>query len=309
MSIRFRKSVSLTKGVRLNFSKSGIGISAGVKGARIGVGSKGAYVSSGIPGTGLYSVSYLNKGENQVNSWSSLNPKVDKPLAVKIILGFLLFLILLFFPPVALVLLLGVLVYYFIKGNSPVSRAEKNCKNAVALFKQGNYSQAEQLLQEAKQLNPENKKAVALLGAVLYNQQKYKEAVEYFEVALSTSPSDENLIIPLANSYFNLGEFDKVIALIQKSLSNWESNLKALQLLGLSFANKKKYDLAIEVFKKAPLKKQILDDDLIETHYNFGLVYEASGDKENALKHFNRVYAYDASYKDVNEKIKGLERN
>jgi hypothetical protein len=45
---------------RLNFSKSGIGYSIGVKSARIGVNAKGKnYVRGGIPGTGLYYQSTL----------------------------------------------------------------------------------------------------------------------------------------------------------------------------------------------------------------------------------------------------------
>lgn len=51
MGIFFRKSIKLGKHTRLNISKSGIGISAGVKGARIGINSKGkTYVAGGKDG-------------------------------------------------------------------------------------------------------------------------------------------------------------------------------------------------------------------------------------------------------------------
>ncbi|MEY2798099.1 MAG: hypothetical protein RIS22_365 [Actinomycetota bacterium] len=57
MSLRFRRSISLIPGVRLNFSKSAIGLSVGVPGARVSINSKGdIYTSAGIPGTGLYNV-------------------------------------------------------------------------------------------------------------------------------------------------------------------------------------------------------------------------------------------------------------
>ncbi|MDI6872496.1 MAG: DUF4236 domain-containing protein [Bacillota bacterium] len=54
MGFRFRKSIRLGKGMRVNLSKSGIGMSLGVKGARVGIGSAGARATVGIPGTGLY---------------------------------------------------------------------------------------------------------------------------------------------------------------------------------------------------------------------------------------------------------------
>lgn len=51
MGIFFRKSIKLGKHTRLNISKSGIGISTGVKGARIGINSKGkTYVAGGKNG-------------------------------------------------------------------------------------------------------------------------------------------------------------------------------------------------------------------------------------------------------------------
>jgi uncharacterized protein DUF4236 len=47
MGIFFRKSVSFGP-VRLNFSKSGVGVSAGIKGLRAGVTSRGkSYVAGG----------------------------------------------------------------------------------------------------------------------------------------------------------------------------------------------------------------------------------------------------------------------
>lgn len=54
MGWRFRKSVNLGGGLRLNLSKSGLGLSAGVRGARVSFGTRGARYSVGIPGTGIY---------------------------------------------------------------------------------------------------------------------------------------------------------------------------------------------------------------------------------------------------------------
>lgn len=65
MGFRFGKSFSPIKGVRINLSKSGLGISTGIKGARIGIGTRGAYTSLGIPGTGISSRNYLGKGKTK----------------------------------------------------------------------------------------------------------------------------------------------------------------------------------------------------------------------------------------------------
>jgi len=49
--------MKIAPGLRLNFSKSGMGLSLGVPGARVSVNTRGdVYASTGIPGTGLYNV-------------------------------------------------------------------------------------------------------------------------------------------------------------------------------------------------------------------------------------------------------------
>jgi len=52
MGFRFRKSIKLGGGFRLNLSKGGLGISGGVKGVRVGIGPRGVRTSLSIPGTG-----------------------------------------------------------------------------------------------------------------------------------------------------------------------------------------------------------------------------------------------------------------
>lgn len=66
MGLRFRKSVSLFPGVRLNLSKSGISVSSGVPGFRKTINTKGSVTTTvGIPGTGLYYVDTKKAGSNQ----------------------------------------------------------------------------------------------------------------------------------------------------------------------------------------------------------------------------------------------------
>ena len=53
MGRKFRRSVKIAPGLRLNFSGSGMSVSAGVRGASMTFGPKGTYVNAGIPGTGM----------------------------------------------------------------------------------------------------------------------------------------------------------------------------------------------------------------------------------------------------------------
>lgn len=58
MGFRFRRSVRIAPGIRLNLSKSGLSYSFGGRGATVNVSAKGTKATYGVPGTGL---SYTTK--------------------------------------------------------------------------------------------------------------------------------------------------------------------------------------------------------------------------------------------------------
>lgn len=58
--MRFRKSIKLAPGIRMNLSGSGLSWTLGPRGASIGIGRRGSYLNTGIPGTGLYSRTRLS---------------------------------------------------------------------------------------------------------------------------------------------------------------------------------------------------------------------------------------------------------
>jgi hypothetical protein len=53
MGFRFRRSVKIIPGVRINFSNSGVSTSVGVRGAHVTIGHGKVRETVGIPGTGL----------------------------------------------------------------------------------------------------------------------------------------------------------------------------------------------------------------------------------------------------------------
>lgn len=63
MGFRFRRSVRLAPGVRLNFSKSGVSTSVGGRGATVNLSKHGTRTTVGLPGTGL-SYSTMSQGQH-----------------------------------------------------------------------------------------------------------------------------------------------------------------------------------------------------------------------------------------------------
>jgi len=69
--MRFRKSISICKGVKMNVSKTGVSCTVGGKGLSLNLGNKGAFLNTSIPGTGLYDRHKLldfNKGKKKTTA-------------------------------------------------------------------------------------------------------------------------------------------------------------------------------------------------------------------------------------------------
>ena len=63
MSFRFRKTIRLLPGLRLNLSKSGVSASVGKAGATVNLSDKGVRGTVGLPGTGISYSERLATGE------------------------------------------------------------------------------------------------------------------------------------------------------------------------------------------------------------------------------------------------------
>jgi hypothetical protein len=62
MGFRFQRRIRVAPGVRLNLSKSGIGVGIGRNGLRLGMDAKRRkYLSVGLPGTGLSYRSFFGR--------------------------------------------------------------------------------------------------------------------------------------------------------------------------------------------------------------------------------------------------------
>ncbi|MFR4938243.1 MAG: DUF4236 domain-containing protein, partial [Bacteroides xylanisolvens] len=69
MGLRFRKSVKIAPGVRLNVGSKSVGISVGTKGCRYSLNSSGRRTTTvGIPGTGAY---YSHSSSGTSRSYNS----------------------------------------------------------------------------------------------------------------------------------------------------------------------------------------------------------------------------------------------
>ncbi len=83
----FRRSLKIAGPLRLNFSKSGLGLSLGVPGLHVGRGPRGAYVRAGLPGTGVYYRKSLGPRPVRTRAPAKRDIDSDWMQAVKALLG------------------------------------------------------------------------------------------------------------------------------------------------------------------------------------------------------------------------------
>lgn len=76
MGFRFRRSIKLFPGLRLNFGKRGISASIGVRGAHITYGPSGTRTTVGLPGSGL-SYTHLDKPHHEAPMLITAEPPSD----------------------------------------------------------------------------------------------------------------------------------------------------------------------------------------------------------------------------------------
>lgn len=80
MGLRFRKSIKLGKGARINFSKSGVGASIGTKGLRYTLkAGGGSRTTASIPGTGISYTKDSRGGSKPKKSSNTHSAKYDLP--------------------------------------------------------------------------------------------------------------------------------------------------------------------------------------------------------------------------------------
>jgi Protein of unknown function (DUF4236) len=69
MGFRFRKTIKLLPGVRLNLSKTGVSASIGERGATVNLSDRGARGTVGLPGTGLSYTGQLSSAPRRPGRW------------------------------------------------------------------------------------------------------------------------------------------------------------------------------------------------------------------------------------------------
>jgi arylsulfatase A-like enzyme/Flp pilus assembly protein TadD len=158
---------------------------------------------------------------------------------------------------------------------------------AEALLASDRHEEARALLEESLALEPDNTRALALLGPVYGQAGELPLAARTLERAISLGESSPEIRRNLALVYMNqgkvqaaLGELRKASEIAPRDPSIWFS-------LGNAYLRARNATRAAEAFEKA----LALRSDWPEATFNLGLAYENAGARPKAIEAYRRFLA------------------
>jgi tetratricopeptide (TPR) repeat protein len=124
------------------------------------------------------------------------------------------------------------------------------------------------------------------LGVALADQGKYPEAIYYYKNAIKLNPDYEDAYYNLANAFKDTGKMEEAAKNFRETIRINPNFADAHNNLGIILEMYyKKYDEAIYNYRQE-LKIQ---PDNSGVHYNLGIALAEKGERQEAIKHFQRA--------------------
>ena len=320
MAIRFRRTMKIAPGVKLNLGKKGASVRVGGKGFGVTAGTSGTRVSAGIPGTGLYATQKVSGSSPRRSSsatTNSVSQGVNTQMSVKdavttlgpIEKG-------LNFPAwwltgaIACVIAaiggaVGALIFVPMCGymvwrrlKSPKYTALKTVRSAQAAPSQASDESVRQAAAQA----PDSWTVQREAGLYFVGRELPVMAVSYLGQAVNLLPGDKRPYLAVtADAAIDADQLDYAVALLEPYLATVapdDSDLDAVlvSMLALAFQKKGDSGRALEVVNRLPLRRRNLDQPLLLGLCVRALAKHSTGKKADAKRDLDRVYAANPSF-------------
>ena len=225
---------------------------------------------------------------------------------------------------IAFMSLLGIRIS---SGAAP-QQAPELLRQAGQLEQRGDLVGAEQLYSRYLHQSPDSAQGHANLGVVYAHLNKLDDAIREYHRALGLQPALPGVYLNLGIAYFRKNDFWRAVEPLRKFLSFEPKNSQAERLLGLSYAELDRYPEAISLLvphRKEPdptvlfalaacyarsgktqEARQVLESlltsepDSTRSHYLTGLIHVGLNQFPQALQEFERLYALDSNWPQVN---------
>jgi tetratricopeptide (TPR) repeat protein len=157
---------------------------------------------------------------------------------------------------------------------------------------------------------PKSTRMVADVREPESEQVDFSDMLERFKqgIAENVSEEDHEAHYDLGVAYKEMGLLDEAIAEFQKALRGIEHRIRTFEALGQCFIEKGQYQIAVTILSRAPAEPGATDEKLVGVLYLLGYASEALQKWNDALAYYERVFAVDITFRDVNDRLAALER-
>jgi len=346
MSIRFRKSMKLLPGVRLNFSKETVGLSFGLPGARYTMNSKGRRtVSTGIPGTGLYNVDTLSSGKRSSRSSAASSSQESETWQAPPAPGlfarkperelnkFLLDIYNSDHPDdassviekaTALKAKYEDLKYpldliSFLHGATDEKWQEEAARWGAILWEQRDAAFSNKYVRKYfKGIKPGVTISTGITTQLHYNVQtlgfiwseilqSQKKYDDAVAVLMQIEP-DQMVGISLADIEISVGDFDGAIETTEDIEVFDDATAMMMVLRGVAFPEKTMHEAAVECFKRALKQKNMPEALAHRALFERGVTYGLMGKKAMGIKDLEKILVGNPDYPEVEKKLAELKK-
>lgn len=132
--------------------------------------------------------------------------------------------------------------------------------------------------------------------------RKFKQGV-----AQNVDEEDHESHYDLGIAYKEMGLVEEAIAEFQKALRGTEHRVRTYEALGQCFMEKGQPNVAMTILQRALGEPGAGDDQLVGVLYLLGVAAEDQKMPGEAVKFFQRVFAVDINFRDVQDRMRALE--
>ncbi|MBI4542113.1 MAG: tetratricopeptide repeat protein [Gemmatimonadetes bacterium] len=141
-------------------------------------------------------------------------------------------------------------------------------------------------------------------------QKDFAQMLAAFKKGIEANVGEEDFQshYDLGVAYKEMGLLDEAIAEFQKALRSTEGRLRSSEALGLCFFEKGQFAVAETILRRALELPAASDAARLGLLYWLGRTLEEQGKAQEALGAYNRVFAVDIDFQDVNRRVEMLSR-
>jgi len=133
--------------------------------------------------------------------------------------------------------------------------------------------------------------------------------IEQIQRLSESYPSDLSLRFELGVLQFKTNDIQSAIKSFQRAQSSPHLEIASLTYLGQCFSKRGMNDMAARTLQNALDKKEVMDNEKMDLHYQLGCVLEVIGKKEESIEQFKQIYERDIDYRDVADRVDAYYSN